>query len=1315
LWHAVRSVVRLQRQAPPLVPISRTELLPLSFAQERLWFSSQLNPLSIAYNKHLMWWLGGSLNVRALEQGINAIVRRHEVLRTTFREVNGNPIQIVDEFRFSPLRTIDLSALNNADRETQALTWGTTEVRIPFDLTRGPIFRPTLLHLHAKQHMLIIVSHRMILDEWSVNLFSRELSTQYAALCKEQPTVLEPLAIQYGDYSHWQRQWLKGEILQEQLAFWERVFDQKVTAVRFSGARQRATAYQGESASRSFTLTPTLMRELNAFSQRHGTTLFTTLLAAFKALLYAYSEEDDLLVLTTAANRPRNEIRNLIGLFTNIVGLRTQLGGNPRFVELLTRIKATTTAAFAHQGLPFYQVLEHLQDRQTGGYHLPLQFMFIFLNQPKDSLELLDLHVTEDGLGGREEKFDLTLTIREVENNLVGSLTYKKQLFDDPFISALVDSLQIILKKVVVTPSVTLDDLKQVTARWMQPKLGPVESSLPLATGVERKVIAAASVEERIFAEIWQDVLEVEQVSIHDDFFELGGDSMRAMRFIASARRRGLAVTPQNLYQHRTIAELAVQTAMLACSEPDGQRNDRGEDESAVSEADSMHLWIDAQTITTLLQVPHDTEEALMKQAVGQLISHHDALRLCVPYDSVSYFKHSDPEVMFTCIDMSEIPEGGQESIIGKTTKELESSFAVPGAPLFQVRLFRPCDQQPAYLLIVVSHAISDAYSMTLILEDLQSTYEQLAGGQEVKLPPKTTSYRRWKEVMESYSDSSDSGEEVKFWRSLPWSEVTPLSVDYSIGDNPAEQDERNTVQSQCHIQVSLNAEETSILVKRVPIIFKVELSHILITALALAFKRRMDTTTLASSVMTHARGTAIGNTDISRTVGCFATVYPVITEVYGGRECEPVDVLRTVTDFMNRVPHQGAAAIPLQFRMGMGRPAWQQPVFFNYLSGSGSDLKPGGIWRTVEQPRVKHKTPESQDTQQQKADCHSVREIAEGETETIGDAAASANEPAVELIYKFHELKSGTPYCVRLHFAEMFYSAPGKRVFDIAINGVPVAQGFDPFLEAGGQYKACVREYTMHADMEGQIILHMTSKISISLGAIEILELRHEHGLSGPSPHNETPSLRYTCGYKRIDLSWPADADTTYRVERALEGDAVFALLNDCVKVGSYTDHDVELGMTYHYRVAAVSTQGCVQIQGAISATTPQPIYQINVGGPDVGPFVRDFYIYGGECYFQDTGSQVSTFATAVDTSGVCYPAPEAVYQTQRWNQKLRVRQFFIEVRPRLGKGKLQVLWVYSSNLHRHSTLEGLADEFLAVLRWFIGQARGGNSGNLP
>ena len=433
---------------PPITRISRDAVLPLSFAQQRLWFLDQLEPQNASYNMPGVLRLEGTLDLSALERTISEIIRRHEVLRTVFVAVDGAPMQVVQPAECFAFASMDLSDLHETERETEMRRVAIEEAHRPFDLAQGPLLRVQLLRLTEEDHVVLFTMHHIISDGWSLRVLVKEVATLYEAYIKGEESPLPELETQYADYAAWQREWLQGEVLAEQLSYWRRQLGGELPLLELPTDKPRPAVQSYRGARESITLSEELTQQLKALSQREGCTLFMTLLATFQVLLSRYTGQEDIVVGTPIAGRTRSELEPLIGFFVNTLALRTDLSGDPSFRELLRRVREMTLEAHAHQDLPFEKLVEELQPQRDLSHSPLFQVMFVIRNLTLDSLSLPGLTLLSEHIENFTSKFDLSLSADEVTDGMHIVCEYSTDLFEPQSIERLLGHYQRVLEEV---------------------------------------------------------------------------------------------------------------------------------------------------------------------------------------------------------------------------------------------------------------------------------------------------------------------------------------------------------------------------------------------------------------------------------------------------------------------------------------------------------------------------------------------------------------------------------------------------------------------------------------------------------------------------------------------------------------------------------------------------------------------------------------------------------------------------------------------------------------------------------------------------
>lgn len=445
-----------------IYPEAEVFIFPASFAQQRLWFLSRLVPGNPFYNVSTALRLTGSLNLTALEQTFNEIVRRHETLRTTFLMVEGELMQAIIPSLTIPLPVIDLSSFSASDRETEARRLANEQGRLPFDLSKGLLIRITLLYFGGIEYVLLINFHHIVADGWSIGVLIREIGILYKAFLEKQPSPLPDLPIQYADFAEWQREWLQGEIVENQLSYWRQQL-QDITKLNLPTDRARPVIQTYNGRRQFLNLPPALSKNINYLSQQENVTLFMTLLAAFKILLYRYTGQENIAVGSPIANRNRSEIEGLIGFFVNSLVLRTDLSENPTFRELLHRVKEATIEAYARQDLPFEKLVEELHPERDLSRNPLFQVSFSLQNTPIEVLSLPELTLSLLEFDPGTAKLDIEFHLWQDLENIKGEVIYSTDLFDDATITRMVGHYQTLLAGIVANPERRISELPLLT------------------------------------------------------------------------------------------------------------------------------------------------------------------------------------------------------------------------------------------------------------------------------------------------------------------------------------------------------------------------------------------------------------------------------------------------------------------------------------------------------------------------------------------------------------------------------------------------------------------------------------------------------------------------------------------------------------------------------------------------------------------------------------------------------------------------------------------------------------------------------------
>nr|QEO73559.1 condensation domain-containing protein [uncultured bacterium] len=445
-------------QADPITVVDRGGALPLSFAQQRLWFLNDFDPDSAEYNTVFALRLSGDLVHEALSEAMNGLVARHESLRTTFDDIDGQGVQIIHEPSDVDIETVDLSASSG----DELARWLRSEAARPFDLRRGPLFRVVLARLAEREHVLVLGMHHIVTDGWSLGVLSEELGTRYAAAVRGEQTTLEPLPVGYPDYAVWQRERLSGEALEEQLSYWRRQLD-GLAPLELPTDHPRPAVRSSAGASHEFRVPADVLGSLKGLAREHGSTLFMALLTATQVLLARYSGQRDIAIGTAVSGRNRAELEPLIGFFVNTLVLRSQVDESRCFTDLLTEVRGTVLEAFAHDEVPFERLVETLRPERDPSRTPLVQAMIVLQNTPSHAMDLPGLRVEDVELPGGEVNHDITWQFDERDGELTVSIDYATDLFDLSTVERMGSHLDMLLRDVVADPASPLRALRLAT------------------------------------------------------------------------------------------------------------------------------------------------------------------------------------------------------------------------------------------------------------------------------------------------------------------------------------------------------------------------------------------------------------------------------------------------------------------------------------------------------------------------------------------------------------------------------------------------------------------------------------------------------------------------------------------------------------------------------------------------------------------------------------------------------------------------------------------------------------------------------------
>ena len=827
--------------APVIERADRSQRLPLSFAQQRLWLLDQLEPGSVVYNMPLTVRVRGNLNVELLRQSFAEVVRRHESLRTLFilgEGVLGGSVvgddedlgtvyqQIADPAKRGasdwalPVTSVALESLGNtiSAQEIEVKRLVAIEIMTPFDLETGPLFRTSLFKLDENDYVFVAVTHHIVSDGWSMGLMIQEVASIYASLSLGYADEYEDLQsnelllhkeapLQYADFAQWQRNWLQGEVLQHELDYWsEQLKDLEYLKFPTDYPRPPIQTYQG--ASYPFSLTPQLSKRLQLLGHRQGATLFMTLLAAFKVLLFRYCGQNDICVGTPTANRQQEELESIIGFFINTLALRTQVEGESSFVEILSSVQQNTMAAFDHQDVPFERIVEEVTTQRDMSRSPLFQIMFVMQNTlPLDQqvihgADLVFEPITPDI---ESAKFDITLTMSE-EESLSGVFQYNTDLFTQSRISDFALDFERLLTAVVDQPESKVSSLplasqitspselngQQAIPDWNTESSATTELASSSSMGYEPP---RNGVEESILV-IWTKVLSSKvlsskervatqhqnQIGIHDNFFELGGHSLLATQVISRIKRQFKIEVPLRvLFEAPTVAQLAQQVETLQQSGPQItvpriQKVYRENSPIAVSFG-QQRLWFLDQlspgsfgfNMPFALHIKGCLDHHVLQKTFAEVARRHEVLR------SRFESKEGEPVVVIKATtewDLSLLPvelpdtmtaSQREEKYKALAGEEAKKPFNLERDSLLRTTLCQ-FDDDDFLLLITMHHMVSDGWSINLFIREVAVIYAHYSEDKPSPLPELRLQYSDYAGWQRQWLEGEVLQQQLDYW-----------------------------------------------------------------------------------------------------------------------------------------------------------------------------------------------------------------------------------------------------------------------------------------------------------------------------------------------------------------------------------------------------------------------------------------------------------------------------------------------------------------------------------------------------------------------
>jgi non-ribosomal peptide synthase protein (TIGR01720 family) len=951
----------------PVAPSSSSDELvedgyALSPIQEGLLFHSVYAQQPEMYVGQLALEIRGKLNVDAFERAWREMARRHAVLRTLFVWDRGErPIQVVLNNVTVPFEREDWRALSESEQTDRLDSLLESDRRRGFILSQAPLMRLTLIRVAEEDYWFIWSHHHLILDGWSVPIVLKEVIEFYRAFCQGESLSLEP-SRPFREYVAW----LAQQDLSQAEAYWRKALEGFAAPTPLVGDRlvEKSLAQMDEGESygqQQISLSCETTDRLRTFARRNQLTLNTLIQGGWALLLGQYSREDDVVFGVTLSGRSTGPSgkESMVGMFINTLPMRIQIQPDAPVVAWLKQIQRRQLELTQYEYSPLSQV-QAWSDIPRGA---PLfESILVFENYPVDGRllgqnEWLNVSVLRSW---DQTNYPITVAGVIADDSLSLQIGYERRRFDEPTVTRMLGHLMSLLESVADDPEANLSSLPSLTDEEKRQLSVDGEANRGVFNSKasptqSRGFVPPRTRTESILANIWAEVLGLERVGIGDNFFALGGDSILSLQIVARANNAGLPLTPRHIFEHRTIAELAAVVGETSLS-----RAEQGSVSGPVP-LTPVQCWFFEQEMVerhhynqaVMLEAKCPLDPDLLRQSFRHLLSHHDALRLRFTQTQSGWDQFNALEsVADEANDFFSLGWDRLKSVRGphrdgqtgvcptEQIASIQAGLNLERGPLVRAALLRGADEQPDRLLIAIHHLAVDAVSWRILLEDLQTAYQQLSRREKVELPPKTTSFKRWAEALREYveRERQELEREAAYWLSPSRREVERIPVDAS-GEN-LEGDARS-------LAVSLSEERTRALFREAQAAYRTEVSDLLLAALAEAFREWTGELRLLVDLEGHGREEVVGEVNVARTVGWFTTIYPVLLEAPAERDAG--SAIKSVKEQLRGIPNKGINYGVLRYLVGKKGEMEEMPqaeVSFNYLGrleqgmGEGEMLK---------------------------------------------------------------------------------------------------------------------------------------------------------------------------------------------------------------------------------------------------------------------------------------------------------------------------------------------------------------------------------------
>lgn len=765
--------------------------LPLSFAQQRLWFLSRVQAEGANYNIPLSLRMEGPLDAEALEKSLNEIVRRHESLRTSFIQVEGEPAQRIHPHETFVLEVSDYSALPETEREERGMQVLKGEAGNVFALDQGPPLAMRLLRFGAEDHVLSLVMHHIIFDGWSVDVLCRELEACYEAYTSGKTPKLAQSRVQYADFAVWQREWLRGEVLEREFGYWKEHLAGATPLLRLPADRERPDKPGMKAAAEYFEVPKEVSEKLSRVGRETGATPFLVLMAAFKVFLYRLTGVEDAVVGTPIAGRTRAEVKDLIGFFVNMLALRNRITTGVTFEDVIGAVREAVTGAFEHQELPFEKLVEELEPNRQAKYHPVFQVVFSVMNEGLGEINAGGLKWRTGGVPSETAKFDLNVTLLEGDSGVRGAFEYAADLFDAERVRGWIACFQKVLAELAEVPGQALKELpvfrEEAFGTLIEQEAKEAEAA-PRADSEEPRVMVAPRNEtEKRLAAIWRELLGDKVFSVYDNFFDFGGHSILAIRLnFLMHKTFGTDVPLPVIFESPTIAELGMYIRANGKAAPEEKTGTNGNALSVPMATKrpegglplsfaQQRLWFLAQfeknqanyNVPLCIGLEGDLNLDALSKSLNEIVRRHEALRTVFAWEGgrpaqrvKDYESFVLPLVDLSRMEGEEIEVHFREAMQGVA----QEGWDLEKGPLFRFRLYR-VGAREHWLSMLFHHINFDGWSVEVLMRELKAYYEAFAGARDAEAPRLECQYPDFAVWQRDWLEGKALEGEVQFWK----------------------------------------------------------------------------------------------------------------------------------------------------------------------------------------------------------------------------------------------------------------------------------------------------------------------------------------------------------------------------------------------------------------------------------------------------------------------------------------------------------------------------------------------------------------------